>query len=199
MKDGIIKGTGNSRYLKSSIAADITLAQLVSMLRAGTFPVDWNGLNSDGWDTIGTALNKANLLTDATAQALGLESTDPTINEALAKLKTLVDAVNTNLATALRLESGTYIGTGGKGSANPNTLTFDIVPHIVWITATGSAASGVAAASLQGTLIRDEYSKTLNITWGDKSVAWYMTATGSTALADVQYNRQGVTYAYYAI
>lgn len=34
----------------------------------------------------GTALNKANLLTDATATAIGLTSADPTVNEALAKL-----------------------------------------------------------------------------------------------------------------
>lgn len=34
----------------------------------------------------GTALNKANLLTDATATAIGLSSSDPTVNEALAKL-----------------------------------------------------------------------------------------------------------------
>lgn len=35
---------------------------------------------------VGTALNKANLLTDATAAAIGLTSADPTINEALAKI-----------------------------------------------------------------------------------------------------------------
>ncbi len=35
---------------------------------------------------MGTTLNKANLLTDATAAAIGLTSADPTINEALAKL-----------------------------------------------------------------------------------------------------------------
>lgn len=34
----------------------------------------------------GTALNKANLLSDSTATAIGLSSSDPTVNEALAKL-----------------------------------------------------------------------------------------------------------------
>mgnify|MGYP003297165811 CR=1 FL=1 len=34
----------------------------------------------------GTALNKANLLSDATAAAIGVTSSDPTVNEALAKL-----------------------------------------------------------------------------------------------------------------
>lgn len=43
-------------------------------------------LLADEPSTVGTALNKANLLTDATAEAIGLSSSDPTINEALAKL-----------------------------------------------------------------------------------------------------------------
>ena len=45
----------------------------------------------------GTALNKANLLTDDTAAAIGLSSADPTINEALAKL---VHTTNITLTSA---------------------------------------------------------------------------------------------------
>lgn len=67
MNDGVSKGQGNSRYLKSNIPASTTLQQLISMLNNGTFPVDFNGINEAGWLQIGTALNKANLFSDQTA------------------------------------------------------------------------------------------------------------------------------------
>lgn len=72
MKDGIIKKTGNSRYLKSAIPADITHEQLVAMLIAGTFPIDLNGINLEGWQQIGDALCKKNLLDDVACDLLGI-------------------------------------------------------------------------------------------------------------------------------
>lgn len=77
MQDGVIKGTGNSRYLKS-IAAFLTqyptYEAFAAALAAGTLPIDLNGINETGWETLGTALNKANLLQDATAALYGLGS-----------------------------------------------------------------------------------------------------------------------------
>lgn len=70
MKDGIIKGNGNSRYLKS--VADFltqypTYEAFAAALTAGTLPVDLNGINEDGWQQIGDLLNKGNLFADPTA------------------------------------------------------------------------------------------------------------------------------------
>lgn len=78
MQDGIIKGTGNSRYLKSIgnfLTQYPTYQDFVAALVAGTLPIDLNGINETGWDRLGTALNKANLLSDETAAALGLPNT----------------------------------------------------------------------------------------------------------------------------
>lgn len=72
MKDFIPKGTGDSRYLKSAIPADITHEQLVALLRTGTFPIDLAGVNPDGVAQRGDALNKGNLLTDDTARDYGV-------------------------------------------------------------------------------------------------------------------------------
>lgn len=84
MKDGVIKGTGDSRYLKSNIDANTTFAEFLTALRAGTLPIDLNGINADGWEQIGSALNKANLLPDDVATTLGLDSaTNPQIKDAL--------------------------------------------------------------------------------------------------------------------
>ena len=82
MKDLIIKETGNSRNLKSSIG-EISWEEARALLQAGTFPIDLLGLNPDGVQQTGTALNKANLLSDSTKTALELTQSDPTVDDAL--------------------------------------------------------------------------------------------------------------------
>lgn len=77
MKDSVIKGTGNSRYLKS-VANLLTLyptyEDFAQALIAGTFPIDLNGINAAGFQQVGTALNKASFLKDATAELYGLDA-----------------------------------------------------------------------------------------------------------------------------
>ena len=95
MKDMIPSGDGNSRFLKS-VAHFATLypnyAAFVAALVAGTLPIDLNGINAEGCDQVGTPLNKANLLTDDTVDALGISAIlthqgrsyeEPTVNDAL--------------------------------------------------------------------------------------------------------------------
>lgn len=74
MQDFIPAGTGNSRYMKSSIPSSITFNELIELFRNGTFPFDLNGINPSGIAQQGTALNKENLLKDATAALYGLGS-----------------------------------------------------------------------------------------------------------------------------
>lgn len=118
MTDGVIKSTGNSRYLKS-VANLLSLAptwpDAVELLVAGNFPVDFNGINPNGWNTQGTPLNKANLLSDATGTLLGLGSTG-TVNAALAALKTSLN----------ELPSGTKNAMIDTGSVTPSNLKFSI-------------------------------------------------------------------------
>lgn len=74
MIDSVLKGTGNSRFLKSAVPAGTSWADALAMLQAGTFPIDFNGINTEGFQQVGTPLNKANLLKDATAAQIGLPS-----------------------------------------------------------------------------------------------------------------------------
>lgn len=74
MKDMVPKGTGNSRFLRSSIPEGITHEELVALLRAGAFPVDFAGLNPDGIATQGSAYNKANVLPDSVCNLLGVST-----------------------------------------------------------------------------------------------------------------------------
>lgn len=72
MIDSVLKGNGNSRFLKSAVPAGTSWADALAMLQAGTFPIDFNGINTEGFQQVGTPLNKANLLKDMTALTLGL-------------------------------------------------------------------------------------------------------------------------------
>lgn len=88
MIDGVPNGDGDSRYLKtiaSALTQYPTYESFMTALINGTFTVDFNGINQAGWAKIGTALNKANLLTDNTARVLSLGSS-ATVNDALHQL-----------------------------------------------------------------------------------------------------------------
>lgn len=114
---------------------------------------------ADSPSVVGTPLNKANLLTDATAALLGLTSS-ATVNTALAQIPALISSVQTTLqnsinstknllqtaideldndfnafSTALGVTSITLVsraGTGGYGSsANPLKITFPFAPKVV--------------------------------------------------------------------
>lgn len=70
MKNMIISGTGNSRKIKTSLPENTTWADALAMMRAGTFPIDLNGVNSSGISQEGTPLNKDTLMPDALATAI---------------------------------------------------------------------------------------------------------------------------------
>lgn len=72
-----MKGNGNSRYLKTvgeALSLYPTYEDFLQAMIAGTFPVDFNGINKDGWTQLGTPLNKANLLSDTVISTLGLST-----------------------------------------------------------------------------------------------------------------------------
>lgn len=85
MNDLIPLGTGNSRFLKSSIPENITFAQLVQLLRGGTFPVDFNGLNPEGISQMGSVYSKGNVLPDDVCAMLGI-STESEPKDAFSRL-----------------------------------------------------------------------------------------------------------------
>ena len=82
MKDTVIKGDGTSRALKAPASMPETFEEWRSQLLAGNATMDI-GLNSDGCTVVGTAMSKANLLSDTTKAALELSQSDPTVNDAL--------------------------------------------------------------------------------------------------------------------
>lgn len=210
MIDGVIAGTGNSRYLKSSISADTTLAEIVTMLRAGTFPIDLNGLNEAGWTTLATALSKANLLSDTTAAAINtLYGTTPTTpNNALAYITSVAQTLHDG---RVQLATGSYTGTGLYGLDHPNSVTLPFTPDIFSIyaiklndTTYHSAPSFVKitngmTAYVNGMIALSSGSFTIctnRFQCADNVVSWVCL---NNASAQNQLNTSGYVYYYMAI
>lgn len=191
MTDGIIKGTGNSRFLKS--VPDIltrypTYESFAAALRDGTLPIDLNGINELGWQVLATALNKANLLSDTTAALFG-KSSEATINDVLYSL-------GQNFADWVKIETGRYTGTGKYGISNPNSLTFSFPAKLLIIQDVSSGSPvgiGNTSANRMSVLLGDSI-RSATMTTDGNTVSWF-----NTSLASYQLNTSGYVYGYLAI
>ena len=124
----------------------------------------------------GTPINKANLLSDATAAAikalLASQTENPaTPNEALNILAQAVEDVATVAAGKCSIGTSTYTGNGKFGSANPTTLTFPKKPTLLFVLA--SSGSGFML------MVTDKTPATTNAfvyyngaTWGTVNLSW---------------------------
>ena len=155
MIDSVLKGTGNSRFLKSAVPAGTSWADALAMLQAGTFPIDLNGINNAGFQQVGTPLNKANLLKDATAAQIGLPpSTTPDgMFQALGNTGEL-HVWRKTVTTAQEIPAGYTLGDAESGTAfsvpnagSQNYVTLQYGPSI-----TVNDAGGVSLTSVTGSI-----------------------------------------------
>lgn len=207
MEDMIIKGSGNSRWLKS-VANVMTLyptyESFIEALAAGTFPIDLNGINPAGVETLGTRLSKANLLTDATATAMGLTAA-ATPDQALDKLRQIASAAQASAVESAKIATGSYTGTGKSGSSNQVSLLFNFSPNLVLVGESLASSLCVFMRPIKGhafydsgkDYMSDQYTATLTTEWGTNKVSWH-TATNNNG-ASVQFNKYEATYWYVAI
>ena len=129
MKDMVPKGTGNSRFLRSSIAADITHEELVALLRSGKFPVDFAGLNSAGIQMQGSAYNKANVLPDTVCTRLNIPtSSEP--KDAFLALKEKIENEKDDILS--RFVVGSYIGNGENDTLTEQFVSLGFTPCAVF-------------------------------------------------------------------
>ena len=147
----------------------------------------------------GTPPTKANLLTDQTAELLGLPST-ATVNDALAILSNAaLVGEDGGLVTAggdevsqLKVESGTYTGTG----ANTASLTFSAKPEFVIISgdAHGSYEASICVP-YGSTGIFDGRTLSINFSWNSNTISW----TFGNNDPGYGLNVKGKTYNYAAV
>lgn len=123
MLDTIIKGTGNSRTLRTVPNAMTLYSSWTEALQAmvdGSFPIDIGPLNLAGLLQKGNDLNKSTLLTDSTAALFGL-GTGAVPDDALVKIAA-------SISTIPVFKFGSYTGTG-NGNGNENTAVKIYLPY----------------------------------------------------------------------
>jgi hypothetical protein len=200
MIDTVLSGTGNSRYLKSSISAGTTWEDFLALIQAGTLPIDFNGINSANMTVKGTELNKANLMSDATASAIATATTASmtaasTINEALAAIAAVVGINAPQVATA------SYVGTGTFGADSSSSITLDFTPKIGFVTQASSSAlvtlgifvnpSRVAHVLITRSDAASSVGQGAVVTWNTAGLTWH-----SLVNATYQLNASGQTANY---
>ena len=134
MTDGIQKGTGNA-YSLQTVANILTLyptyEEFAQAFATGQLFTDLK-LNPEGWDPLGTSLNKANLLSDETAAMYGKPAT-AVPDDILAAIKPLITAAQNTANKKAKIEVVRYTGTGTYGEENPTTVKFSFTPLLIWL------------------------------------------------------------------
>lgn len=126
-------------------------------------------------------------------------------NENADKIDAALGALNTAVAAGLKIETGSYNGTGVCGSASPNKLTFPFPPKVVGIVVDGTEMkpagtiliAGQTASSGMGSPNYSNSALSLTVSWSENSVSWY--ASGNSVTVERQFNIQNRTYFYFAI
>ncbi|MBE6972705.1 MAG: hypothetical protein E7440_02345 [Ruminococcaceae bacterium] len=124
---------------------------------------------------------------------------DTAVADAEQRLNAIIDQMRTTIP---HVQTGTYVGTGTCGEANPNTLTFDFTPKLVIIYQTFIRWQGNTGTSYTTRLIAVNATGSCPVskgnivmTWGERSLTWYNNMDDT----DVQGNTKDITYHYVAI
>ena len=96
-----------------------------------------------------------------------------------------------------RIAFGSYTGDGKYGSANPNSLTFDFKPAMVFIGSDNESYLSGGQMIWPLTLGSAVAGGSVRVTWGEHSVSWYTLETTNPHI--YQSNRNGYVYRYVAI
>lgn len=107
-----------------------------------------------------------------------------------------------NAVTASKIETGSYVGTGTYGQANPNTLTFGFSPKIVWIyrtdgyyISTWAEKNGLWIDSWEylSYLLDSGSTPIRHASLSGNTLSWYTSSNATSQLND------SVVYTYFAI
>lgn len=108
------------------------------------------------------------------------------------------------MVNAPKLETVSYVGTGTFGSQNKNSLTFSIVPKILWFKDSPSQGNGYimyiwGGAYLPAYIGNSNYASYAEVK--DHTIEWWTRSdtASSTISADYQMNTAGKTYVVYAL
>ena len=218
MTDGVQKGSGNAyslRTVPNALSLYPTYEDFIRAFASGQIFTDLK-INTPGWNTTGTALNKANLLKDATAALYGMTSA-AVPDDVFRATRGLISTAQSTANGRLRVESGSYVGTNTIGPDGPNRLSFSFSPKLMIIFSNYRIVSSSATVPIQDPFVglfmagassagRIYFNngafipvcEIKYVTWNGNTVEWYCTANNRVGVAD-QLNSSNTSYKYTAI
>lgn len=219
MTDGVQKGSGNAyalRTVANALSLYPTYEDFIRAFASGQIFTDLK-INTPGWNTTGTALNKANLLSDAVETAIWGSTANRTPSQALEKLRALIKTAQSTANGRLRVESGSYVGTNTIGPDGPNRLSFSFSPKLMIIFSNYRIVSSSATVPIQDPFVglfmagassagRIYFNngafipvcEIKYVTWSGNTVEWYCDANNRVGTED-QLNAPNTRYQYTAI
>ena len=159
------------------------------------YDMEW----ADGATVAGTALNKASLLTDATAALFGLGA-DAVPDDVLEKARSLITAAqntansaNSSANNRLKIITGSYTGSG----SDSKTISVSGTPHVLLIARKYSEYYGCVSVAIRGYGVLGLFTSYLD---GPQSAAEVDVSfgSGSIQLSGADINNTNATY-YYAV
>ena len=172
-------------------------------LMAGPIPITHGGTDANDANQARKNLGAAAVLEMTQSEYDALPAIDPTTFYALTDVE----------ASGVKIETGSYVGTGTYGKSNPNNLTFGFAPKILIVTTkktlyisnntiepilvefltTEYESQAVGAYNASGTVYMKKSSD-------GKIVSWYATDKGyASSIEGLQNNASNTTYRYIAI
>lgn len=152
----------------------------------------------------GTPYSKNAVLTDATADALGLTAANnPTPNDAFAKIAQKFIQTSDAIANLVKARPayGSYIGNGEQYEENKITLQFDFKPLFVVATyqdqRNGDHQYLIAVRGATKIYTTGSSTNVAEIRWTENSISWW--SDNKTYGIDQMLNRKGETYVWFAI
>lgn len=104
----------------------------------------------------------------------------------------------------VKIETGSYVGTGTYGANNPNTLTFGFEPTVIFILSSDYTGIGFIAPNIDvccaipdGGTYKNLYQCYVNTS--GNTVSWYTYNTTNKTAQMYQCNVSGIEYHYIAI
>lgn len=106
-----------------------------------------------------------------------------------------------------RITTGSYVGTGLSGPESPTVLDFNFAPHLVIITENSTSSlypgavfiRGQTESSGLGYLSSSSDSLNLYLSWIETSLSFYNQLVSGSSRAELQFNKEGVTYHFCAL
>lgn len=200
-----------TEYMFQGLITDDTIVSLNTLFNTGVYQVYLTTANQDDYN-FPSSISKYGILTVTRGTSYAKQTYNDVINDTMFYRTGIHNGTewsewtkSVSESETTKIQTLTYTGTGVRGKSNPNRLTFNFKPQIVFVNG-GDHDYSISLKMGQGASTELGGHKNrgwVNITWSGNTVTWYDSETATSATdsygLQVQKNESGVVYSVTAI